>query len=135
MVAWYLMDDEEERSAFERQEARAVQDRLTAIIGGGGEYLGDVIIQGPTERFIIVDIRVMRRILAESVCQGKVPETARDARAAVVSLFRRAVLRATVPPRRDRRETRREWLWGDFPNIPALARSIATTHRRRIDSL
>ena len=135
MVAWYLMDDEEERSALERQEARAVQDRLTAISGGGGEYLGDVIIRGPTGRFIVIDIRVMRRVLSESACQGKVPEPTRDTRAAVASLFRRAVLRATVPPRRDRRETRREWLWGDFPNIPALARSIATTHRRRMDSL
>ena len=81
--------------------AAGIPSRPAPDCGGNDNHAGDVIIWSSWGHFIIIDVEVLRRTLAEESRRTKIEWDERIDRMRIVTFFHRAILRSTVPPRTD----------------------------------
>ena len=95
--------------------------------GIGGGPAGDVVIWTSWGHFIIIDIEVLRRVLADGSRQTKIEWDERIDRERVVALFRRAILQSTVPPNSEG-ERESSWLQELDTGNSAYARQLRVAY-------
>ena len=95
------------------------------------DHAGDVIIWSSWGHFIIIDVEVLRRTLAEESRRTKIEWDERIDRMRIVTFFHRTILRSTIPPHIDATQEDHSSLAASANRLNLLGYSRRTIDPRR----